>query len=57
MAQLSRDGDDSVQNSTQLKFHKCTDADYDSFYPPASSYKQAFERIKKEKTLFCIDDD
>lgn len=39
-----------------LKFHKCTDADYDSFYKPANSYKAMFEVARSRKNLYCIDD-
>jgi hypothetical protein len=57
VAQLSRDNDDTIANSVQLKFHLCTDEDYDSFYEPGDDYKVAFQRLKKQKTLFCLDDD
>lgn len=57
VAELSRNGDDSVVNSTQLTFHLCTDDDYDSFYKPADDYLSAFSRLQNSKTLYCIDDD
>ncbi len=31
-----------VETVVPLKYHKCTDADYDSFYKPAKSYQAMF---------------
>jgi len=47
---------DKKETIIPLKFHKCTEADYDSFYKPASSYKTMFEETKLRKNLYCIDD-
>lgn len=46
-----------MKNSTQLSFHLCTKADYDDFYEPAQDFVSTFEDLKKQKTLFCMDDD
>ena len=40
-------GGDGAENATPLKFHKCTDQDYDSFYPPAPSYISNMAVAKK----------
>ena len=40
-----------------LKYHKCSDADFDSYYKPGKSYINVFAQAKKRKNLYCIDDD
>jgi len=40
-----------------LKFHKCTDKDYDEFYPPKESDKKFFEFAKAEMGFYCFDED
>lgn len=44
-------------SSTYLKYHKCTDEDYESFYEPRQSDKKFFEFARKNMGFFCIDDD
>lgn len=39
-----------------LTYHKCTDEDYDSFYPPEPSYVSQMALAKKNKYFYCIDD-
>ena len=41
-----------------LPFHKCTDADYAGFYPPAKRSQAALKEIREnpKKSLFCLDD-
>jgi hypothetical protein len=39
-----------------LTIHKCTDEDYDSFYPPEPSYVAQMALAKKNKYFYCIDD-
>jgi hypothetical protein len=46
-----------VEIEIPLTYHKCTDADYDSFYKPGKSYINVFTQNKKRKNLYCIDDD
>ena len=31
-----------IETDYPLKYHKCTDADYESFYKPAKSYQNMF---------------
>ncbi len=38
-----------------LNFHKCTDADYDEFYPVSESEKDFYEKLRSQKTLYCIE--
>ena len=45
-----------VETIFPLKFHKCTDEDYDSFYEPALSYKAMFAAAKSRKNFYCIDE-
>ena len=45
----------SNNNSKQLKFHNCTDADYDEFYEPSPNYRQFYDLARRNKWLFCID--
>lgn len=40
-----------------IPFHKCSKADYDSFYPPAIDSENMFKIAKNELDLFCLDDD
>ena len=41
-----------------VKFHKCTEADYESFYPPNPNDADAIAEITSGNySLFCIDDD
>ena len=49
---------DACDNPTpiDLTFHKCTDEDYDSFYPPEPSYVAQMALAKKNKYFYCIDD-
>lgn len=42
--------------ATNLTTHKCTDADFDSFYPPDPSYVSTMKQAKKDKFFWCIDD-
>ena len=41
-----------------LPFHKCTDADYAGFYPPAKNSQHALKEIREDpkKGLFCLDE-
>ena len=40
-----------------LPYHKCTDADYAGFYPPAKNSLDDLKEIREEpkKNLFCLD--
>ena len=56
VAEMPINNDDTIGHSRLLKFHKCTDDDYDSFYPPSNAFKNNFQALKASKTLFCIDE-
>jgi hypothetical protein len=38
-----------------LSFHKCTDADYDEFYPISESEKALYVKIRALRALYCVD--
>ncbi len=38
-----------------LSFHKCTDADYEEFYPVSTSEKALYEKFRSLRALYCID--
>ena len=38
-----------------LNFHKCTDADYDEFYPVSESEKDLYENFRSVQALYCIE--
>ena len=38
-----------------LSYHKCTDEDFDSFYPPSKSYINMMALERKLKNLYCLD--
>ena len=45
-------------NMTQrhiLSIHKCTDEDYDAFYPINENDKSNFNVLKQKKSMWCID--
>jgi len=41
-----------------IPYHKCTEADYEGFYPPAKTSQLSFNYIREDprKNLFCLDD-
>ena len=40
-----------------VPFHKCTDEDYDNFYPPATGSIESMNAIRTQNfSLYCIDD-
>lgn len=44
-------------NKQNIKFHKCTEADYDSFYPPGPNDVEAVKAIREGGySLYCFDD-
>jgi hypothetical protein len=43
-------------NKINLKTHKCTQEDYDQFYPPAKIHQSAIKNIRESNFgLYCID--
>ena len=40
---------------SNINFHKCTDADYDEFYPISESEKGLFNKFRSLYALYCID--
>jgi hypothetical protein len=52
-----REGKNFVNNnnSKELKFHNCTDVDYDEFYESSPNHRQFYDLARRNKWLFCID--
>ena len=46
----------SVNTTTNIKFHKCTQRDFDQFYPPSSSSIESVMSVKSY-SLYCIDEE
>ena len=45
-------------NKKDVKFHKCTDEDYDSFYPPGPNDVEAINAVRAQNySLYCIDNE
>lgn len=40
-----------------ISFHKCTDEDWDKFYPPRPSDVKFFNHAKKNMGFYCFDED
>ena len=38
-----------------VKFHKCTDEEYESFYPPTRLYEKNIEALKAQRQMYCLD--
>ena len=47
---------DGRRNDRPLNFHKCTEQDIKSFYPPSKSYLQEIEAAWSRNHFFCLDD-
>jgi hypothetical protein len=47
----------NVEKVLPLRFHKCTDADYDSFFQPAASFELQMRLARQRKNMFCIDEE
>lgn len=45
-----------VQEIFPLATHKCTSADYDSFFEPAKAYKKQIEASRTRGNMICIDE-
>mmetsp|Transcript_8518 Transcript_8518/g.10517 ORF Transcript_8518/g.10517 Transcript_8518/m.10517 type:complete len:124 (-) Transcript_8518:834-1205(-) len=50
---ISIDGKLSTDKLIELK--KCTEEDYDRFYPPERNSAPEFANIREQKGLFCLD--
>ena len=50
---------DGVESFRELKMHKCTDEDYDQFYPVEKNQFKLLETIKRDpkRGLMCLDKD
>ena len=56
LVQLVRHEDDQ-EIAQSLKYHKCTDQDFERFYPPSRKSALAIQKLKKRQSLYCIDAD
>jgi hypothetical protein len=45
---------DDTWKKTYVKTHKCTEADKDKFYDPATESKAIFAEFKNENSFFCL---
>ena len=50
-----------IRNGTEFEkifpYHKCTEADYAGFHPPAKRSKESLREVREDpkKSLFCLD--
>ena len=44
-------------DNVYLSFHKCTDDDYNSFYPPSAQSVEGIKYAKSTLDMYCIDPD
>ncbi len=56
IVRLNRYENQRSVNTTNIKFHKCTQRDFDQFYPPSSSSIEAVMSVKSY-SLYCIDEE
>ncbi len=53
---LIRNKDGSTYTAEELKFHRCTKEDFDSFYPSQAKSAKAIERAEELFDMMCIDE-
>lgn len=53
---VSKDDGTQKANNQFIGVHKCTEKDYNSFYPVARSSLSSLTEMKKREVLYCLDD-